>query len=74
MEAFDLAVGLRAARTGLFDLDPELVTHLVVRDHRSGEWTMQELSENYGVSRATAYRIIGRAHREAKRQVGGSPA
>ena len=33
----------------------------LVRDHRSGEWTMQELCENYGVSRATAYRVIGRS-------------
>lgn len=35
----------------------------LVRDHRSGDYTVAELCEIYGISRATLYRIIA-AHRD----------
>lgn len=41
-------------------LSPKRAEHLV-RDHRSGDYTIAELSEAYGISRATVYRIIARS-------------
>ena len=42
---------------GKAKLSPLRKAHLV-RDHESGEYTVAQLVEAYGVSRATVYRII----------------